>query len=430
MYMSNPYLARRAYIFLQQKYLRVVLPFSIVFMQFTLFYYNTLPVNLALLSIILFLILFTPTSRLSGNTIVKYFSFVVFVSTYVFFVEDYIEYIKSYLQIIMLASVILLMYGNKKTIIENIPVSLQNIVFIGLLPAIIIIFQFVAWNVLDLNVFQAIFAEYSPRGPGGEVYKNIPGLVSRPNSLYSEPSIAGWMMAYLLACAWYLYELGRNKFTSKKSTLLVLIIIYFIAAIVTLSLSGIVAAFIVMLLIGYIYFHKKPYYIRLVSYSIILVMVGLAIHLATDSEYLSKRLERSLEPGTSIYYRFIAPVTLLNDSLYERPLGVPVGQTKHIETKNYMQNWDRGSNTNIDNSYFLVIYYFGIFGILAVILLIIKCAMIMNIYPSISPLIVGQLLILSATGALWSPWITQLLLFSLAVYSFEKYARIKQVSYA
>jgi hypothetical protein len=71
------------------------------------------------------------------------------------------------------------------------------------------------------------------------------------------------------------------------------------------------------------------------------------------------------QPGTSIYFRLTAPSHLVSESLIRFPLGHPVGQTDFIQTRPYFVNWEGGSQTNIDNSLLMIVFYFGVLGILA-----------------------------------------------------------------
>ena len=69
-------------------------------------------------------------------------------------------------------------------------------------------------------------------------------------------------------------------------------------------------------------------------------------------------------PGTSIYFRLSAPYRLIGESIERFPLGYPLGQTDFIASRHYYINWEQGSQTNVDNTLLMIVFYFGLLGIL------------------------------------------------------------------
>ena len=78
-----------------------------------------------------------------------------------------------------------------------------------------------------------------------------------------------------------------------------------------------------------------------------------------------------------------------------------------------MINHDAGSQTNIDNSFFLVIYYFGVTGLIITLVCILFAANQIFKKQKVAPLTIALFLSLSQTGALWSPEITLLIGYTL-----------------
>jgi hypothetical protein len=133
---------------------------------------------------------------------------------------------------------------------------------------------------------------------------------------------------------------------------------------------------------------------------------------------IGNRYENLFVEGTSSYYRLTAITMLLSDSIPEFPLGHPLGQTDYIEKMPYMINWEYGSTTNIDNSFFMVSYYFGILGII-VALIVLAYAVYLILKHSYAALIMVTLLLsLAETGGLWSPNVVLLVGYSIILIRF------------
>jgi hypothetical protein len=72
-----------------------------------------------------------------------------------------------------------------------------------------------------------------------------------------------------------------------------------------------------------------------------------------------------MSPAPRSTFAWQHPYRLINESLVQYPFGHAVGQTGFIETQPYFINWEEGSQTNIDNSLLMIVFYFGLLGILA-----------------------------------------------------------------
>jgi hypothetical protein len=108
-------------------------------------------------------------------------------------------------------------------------------------------------------------------------------------------------------------------------------------------------------------------------------------------------------PGTSIYFRLNAPYRLIRDALDCFPLGYPLGQTDFIANRHYYINWEQGSQTNIDNTLLMIVFYFGLLGILLNAAYVLKAAQYLVLKRhTIGLLMLSLLIALCTTGAGWA----------------------------
>lgn len=220
---------------------------------------------------------------------------------------------------------------------------------------LLIIAQAVSFNLFDDFALAALLGPLAPLGPGLQVY--VPqweGGLPRANGLYSEPSVAGWFMIFAAALA-----LASRRLHPKRATVAAGVCL--LAAIATLSLTGILGAAILSL--TYLVFVRERAGFKLAWLALAGSVVVLALLLAYDLGILS-RLRHLGTPGTSIYFRLNAPSRLIVDGIGHHPFGYPLGQTDYIAGRHYYINWTFGSQTNIDNTLLLIVFHFGLAGIL------------------------------------------------------------------
>tara|TARA_B100000674_G_C37761852_1_gene878342 strand:- start:260 stop:616 length:357 start_codon:yes stop_codon:yes gene_type:complete len=99
----------------------------------------------------------------------------------------------------------------------------------------------------------------------------------------------------------------------------------------------------------------------------------------------------------------------MGESLQKFPFGHALGDIDFISTREYMINHDAGSQTNIDNSFFMIIYYFGIVGLLITLICFLFLVDQLLRKKKVAPLTIALFLALGQTGALWSPAIILLI---------------------
>lgn len=382
-----------------------LLPIGIAFMNFTFFYVGGAPFTLGTIisAMFSFVLLVEMFSNMQFTKLIMVFIGATFLVLYllvgVLYAKEVVEFIKSYVLFVNLLFVIYSTYHLKTIDTRTVTMTINVIIFTSMSVSLLVLIQYIFWNILDNFQFTSVFGVFTPSGPGGESYIPRPDApIKRPNAVFSEPSIAGWYLS-LSAAIIYLF--------SDKSKLIIMVIAFvLVASMLTFSLSGIFNSAVLIVLI---LFYAQKYVIRKIVYiPLIIMLVVLSVYFITP-EYIGSRLNNLFIEGTSSYYRLVAPIMLLNDSLVEYPFGHLLGQIEYIKNKPYMVNWEHGSSTNIDNSVLMFIYYFGLFGVVALIAVIYKITMLMLNNSNSIILYIMLILLLSETGSIWSPNLTMVI---------------------
>jgi hypothetical protein len=270
------------------------------------------------------------------------------------------------------------------------------VVFCGLaaLIGLLIIAQALTFNLQRSLELARPLGELMPLGPGGEVYEPHPrARVWRANGVFSEPSVAAWFMGFATAIA-----LGARRLMPRAATLAATICA--LAGVATLTLTGLLG---MALVVGcYLAFVRDRTGFKLIWGGLASASVAVALYGAWEYGILA-RFRQLDHPGTSLYFRVTAPLQLVGDSLLRFPWGYPIGQTDFIETRRYYINWDQGSQTNIDNSVLLVVFYFGLLGVaLSLGYLATAARYLVLRREAVGLVMVALLIALSTTGAGWA----------------------------
>jgi hypothetical protein len=260
--------------------------------------------------------------------------------------------------------------------------------------ALLIIAQAISFNLFRDFRLAAVLGEFAPLGPGGEVYTPAwSAALPRANGLNSEPSVAGWFMTFAAAIALAARPLhpALGAGTAALCSL---------AAIATLSLTGILGP--VLIWTGYLLLVRDAPRFKMLAGAI--AGSGLLVALLQAQELgILSRFAYLDTPGTSIYFRLSAPYRLIGESIERFPLGYPLGQTDFIASRHYYINWERGSQTNIDNTLLMIVFYFGLLGVLLNLGYVLKAAQFLVIRRHAVGLVMVSLLIAaSTTGAGWA----------------------------
>jgi len=260
--------------------------------------------------------------------------------------------------------------------------------------AVAIVAQALSFNLLRDFRLAGLLGEFAPAGPGGEIYEpSRAAALPRANGLYSEPSVAGWFMTFATALA-----LAARRFRPALATLTAAACS--LGAMATLSLTGILGPTLVWA--GYLLLVRDRWRFKAVAGLIAGSAIAAVLHQAHELGILS-RFAHLNTPGTSIYFRLSAPYRLIGESLERYPLGYPLGQTDFIASRHYYINWDQGSQTNLDNTLLMIVFYFGLLGILCNAAYLLKAAQFLVLKRHAVGLIMLSLLIAaSTTGAGWA----------------------------
>lgn len=379
-------------------------PVGVVFGQMTFGYVASFPLNLSLfvLAITIPVLMFMTAHRLSWVV------FALFIAAYALLIlllnpSDPVEFAKSFGQIVLLMATLSIAFS-----VHIPPVVFDRMIRITLIlaavSALLILMQAAIWNLGYTELLSRPMSAFQPLGPGGYApYSANPyAPIKRSNGLYSEPSIAGWLMSFFYALA--ICSVRRISFARRWRHFL--IPLFMTAALSTGSLSGFlsVAAVSVVWALGKSHQRRKSIAPKLGA--LFMLMLAFFVAISWSGEVMKSRIENLSEPGTSIYYRVFAPLQLLGDSLPAHPFGHPLGSDKFIAEKTYMINWAGGSSTSIDNSAFLVAYYFGLPGVVGVIVslwYLVRKLFCSHVSREMSLAIALTLL---STGALWSPFLS------------------------
>lgn len=308
---------------------------------------------------------------------------------------DPVEFLRSMAHITNLVVMVLLCLNLPIEGRPEVARSIWVLCTLASLAACVVVVQSIAFNVFnDLSVTE-LLGPYTPpvgleRGP---FVPHPLAAVKRANGWFSEPSVAGWFLVLVAAVALAARRLRPVLATSAA-------VICLTGAVATLSLTGLLAS--ITLVIAYMLFVRDSLRFKLFWAIAGGMGVGAALLVAGHLGILA-RVSEIDDPGTSIYFRFTAPYTLITDSLAQFPLGYPPGQTEFIEDKAYYENWEGGSQTNIDNTLFLIVFHFGLLGIAFNAAYLLELARLLVQYRRpVGLVMLGVTFSLIATGANWA----------------------------
>jgi hypothetical protein len=372
-------------------------PLSLVMMQLTLLRLDVFSITLAVVIchlMQLHVLMFYWVNRPSDRQVVVALGVLAYTLLLGLFARDALEYARSLAHILNLLAMVLICLNARSESSHEIRRSVAVFCAAAAFAGLMIIAQAVSFNLLGDFRLANLLGPLASYGPGDEIYAVTPGAsLPRANGFYSEPSVAGWFMTFATALA-----LAARRLYPLLTTLAAMICAA--AAMATLSLTGVLGATIV--LAGYVLFVRDRLAFKLLWLALAGSGAGFALYMAWQLGILDRFQHIDL-PGSSIYFRLNAPFTLIQESLARFPLGYPLGQTDFIESRDYYINWTEGSQTNIDNTLFKVVFYFGLLGILFNASYLLQMAEFLLLKRHAVGLIMLSLLIgLSTTGAGWA----------------------------
>jgi hypothetical protein len=372
-------------------------PISLVLMQLTLLRLGHFDVTLSVVVchlIQLHLVMLYWINRPSDLQMTVALGVVFYTLLLGLFARDEVEFGQSLAQILNVAIMVLICLNVRLEGRDEIRRSIGVFCVVAGAAALVIIVQALAFNLWHDFRFANLLGPLAPLGPGNEVFAPSPlAALPRANGFYSEPSVAGWFMSFAVALA-----LGARRLYPVLSMLTAAICS--LAAMATLSLTGVLGPAIVLAV--YILFVRDRLAVKLFWLALAGSGFAIAIHYAHQLGILA-RFHNFDVPGTSIYFRVTAPYSLIAESLDRFPLGYPLGQTDFIASRDYYINWENGSQTNIDNTLFMVVFYFGLLGVVCNATYLLQAARYLLLKRHAVGLIMLSLLIgLATTGAGWA----------------------------
>lgn len=382
-----------------QQALMFIWPIGLVFMHFCLFRIDSFEFSIGTTVCLFVVIYLTSNLRIKSKkilhlSIVLLCIFFIYTILLCSFAEDLTEFFKSFIQICIFLLLLLLCCHVQLPHPKLIERSASFFLILCMAVALLVIAQFVLLNIFDSYAMMKIYGPFSPLGPGYLIYEPHPlSLIRRPNGVFSEPSVAGWFLVLGVSVAVAFPTLrGKTRYFSAA--------ICGLGAIATLSISAIIN--IVALSLVSLWIKTKGAKRIYVHVGVVIVLI-FVLGWVTVKANITNRFGNFFVEGTSSYYRLNAPLTLLSESLREFPFGHPLGQVEYILSKPYMINWELGSLSNIDNSFFMVSYYFGILGVIISLIVVFITLYLLIKRSNSTPILVALLLSLAETGALWSP---------------------------
>jgi putative colanic acid polymerase len=372
-------------------------PISLILMQLTFYHLADFEITVGVVIchlIELYIVMFYWLNRPSDGQVVVALAVIVYSLSLGLFAQDPAEFGRSLAQVVNLVVMVMICLNAPLARRPEIRRSIGVFCVLAVGAGLFIIAQALCFNLLrDLRLAN-ILGPLAPLGPGNAIY-DVTAYAPPPraNGFYSEPSVAGWFMTFAVAVA-----LAARRLYPVLTTLTATICA--LAAMATLSLTGVLGASIV--LVGYVLFVRDRLGYKLFWLALAGSGVTIALYYAQRLGILA-RFHDLDQPGTSLYFRLTAPYTLISDTLHRFPIGYPLGQTDFIASRKYFVNWPAGSQTNIDNTLFKIVFYFGLLGVLFNATYAVQLARYLLLKRhAVGLLILSLLISLSTTGAGWA----------------------------
>jgi len=178
-------------------------PVGVVFGQMTFGYVASFPLNLSLfvLAVTIPALIFLTAHRLPwvvATLLIAVYAFLILF----LYPSDPVDFAKSFGQVMLLLSTLSIALS-----VHIPPAVFSRMTRVTLIlaagSALLILTQAAIWNIGYTELLSRPMSALQPLGPGGDApYSANPHApIKRSNGLYSEPSIAGWLMSFFYALA-------------------------------------------------------------------------------------------------------------------------------------------------------------------------------------------------------------------------------------
>jgi putative colanic acid polymerase len=177
-------------------------------------------------------------------------------------------------------------------------------------------------------------------------YNHLVGLVTFPRAqgFYLEPSYNAFVIAsigvFLLTLQW----------RTRRTVALV---------IVGIAMSQSATALILLFCFFGLAALRASVRVRFIA------IISAALLLSVSGAYLLLRLGTITTEGSSAYYRLLAPLNVLTDVLTYSPVGRPFGSVEET-ISDYKLHMAGVPASSLDNGFYVVVFYFGWFGLAAI----------------------------------------------------------------
>lgn len=390
-----------------------MLPLGVIFCDVTLGWLGSYPVKVSLLALTFILIALAFSVKHVNTFAVMVGAFVLAYSCIVgFFSFDYVEFWKTFLQLSNFIILLVLLYSSfRDDLFPLARIATRVFLAAASLHAVLIVAQFISFNLFESYTLLNPLGPLSPIGPSRLSEGNVFGTTyytpnpmeayRKPNGLYSEPSVAAWISS----AAFALSLVGGSLVGRVSRTQIALL---FFGTLLTATASGVINLLFLtaaVALLPSLPPHRTP------SLRAVAILGGILTILASILFGISERAGEFSSIGRSGYFRVVAPLRLVSESLPEYPLGHGLGQIDYMKTKNYLvdRGWTGDYNYRIDNSFLYVIYYFGVCGIMAAILVLWSFLRRCASGRHSAVLYLAAILALAETGGVFSPKLAILL---------------------
>ena len=267
--------------------------------------------------------------------------------------EAFSNYWKSQLIIVYSFVYFALITGSKNVFGADV---LYRALLISLMFLCLYIFvQYFSYLFLGIDYFFGIFGDYSYRGT---IHPPLTQGSLRAYGLYLEPSY----------CALVLLSLFTGIIIKNKLTLSITAIVL-LSLILIGSLYGLFVFSILILSYLFLYkLHNLSFSVKLFCFVLLItVSVSICIGFMTLDNF--GRFNELTKPGSSGYFRFIAPFNLSIDTLLNTQLGHGPGSVEKVMYKENISMGPNSRQTSLDNGIYLMIVYYGILGLIFVSIL-------------------------------------------------------------
>lgn len=258
------------------------------------------------------------------------------------------EFFNTYMQYFISAYFVVRTY--KKSVRVSYKLLDYTLWLIQIIILIVVLIQFISLNFYGIKEFYNIFGNLQL------YYELSPELGKfRMKAFYLEPSYLGLVIVNLFWCRLYIHH-QRNLF-SINLIISILILFFVQSSFANVSIS-----------IMIIYYLKNEYFkkYRIFFYFGLIILLGISSSFLLDAFRFNEfRIE-----NTSGFFRMILPFEVLKELfVHGHYFGLTFGQLEVITEKIYGHY---GAGTALSNSFFLILGYFGLLGILFYILLFIR----------------------------------------------------------